>query len=57
MPAYSNDADFFPGMTQKWGLRFLINYGADTGRPYTRQPVLDRVEQQLRLDRPDQAGD
>ena len=25
MPDYSNDADFFPGMKQKWGLSFLIN--------------------------------
>jgi len=25
MPFYSNDADFFPGMKQKWGLSFLIN--------------------------------
>jgi len=24
-PAFSNDCDFFPGMTQKWGLSFLIN--------------------------------
>ena len=25
MPDYSNDADFFPEMKQKWGLSFLIN--------------------------------
>jgi CubicO group peptidase (beta-lactamase class C family) len=25
MPARSNDANFFPGMKQKWGLSFLIN--------------------------------
>ena len=25
MPPYSNDANFFPGMQQKWGLGFLIN--------------------------------
>jgi CubicO group peptidase (beta-lactamase class C family) len=25
MPFYSNDANFFPGMKQKWGLSFLIN--------------------------------
>lgn len=25
MPFYSNDADFYPGMKQKWGLSFLIN--------------------------------
>jgi CubicO group peptidase (beta-lactamase class C family) len=25
MPDYSNDADFYPGMKQKWGLSFLIN--------------------------------
>ena len=25
MPARSNDAEFFPGMVQKWGLGFLIN--------------------------------
>ena len=33
IPALSNDADFFPGMTQKWGLSFLINTEqAPTGR-------------------------
>jgi methyl acetate hydrolase len=25
MPAYSNDAEFFPGMVKKWGLGFMIN--------------------------------
>jgi len=25
LPQYSNDANFFPGMKQKWGLSFLIN--------------------------------
>jgi methyl acetate hydrolase len=25
MPAYSNDAEFFPGMPKKWGLGFMIN--------------------------------
>jgi CubicO group peptidase (beta-lactamase class C family) len=25
IPAASNDVDFFPGMTKKWGLSFLIN--------------------------------
>jgi len=25
MPDYSNDADFYPGKRQKWGLSFLIN--------------------------------
>jgi methyl acetate hydrolase len=25
MPEYSNDANFFPAMSQKWGLSFLIN--------------------------------
>jgi methyl acetate hydrolase len=25
MPEYTNDADFFPAMKQKWGLSFLIN--------------------------------
>src|SRR6185503_2244604 len=24
MPAYSNDAEFFPGMDKKWGLGFMI---------------------------------
>jgi CubicO group peptidase (beta-lactamase class C family) len=24
-PAYSNDAEFFPGMTKKWGLGFMIS--------------------------------
>jgi CubicO group peptidase (beta-lactamase class C family) len=32
-PALSRDADFFPGMPQKWGLSFLINTAlAPTGR-------------------------
>ncbi len=32
-PARSRDADFFPGMPQKWGLSFLINTAqAPTGR-------------------------
>ncbi len=25
VPAYSNDAEFFPGMVKKWGLAFMIN--------------------------------
>jgi CubicO group peptidase (beta-lactamase class C family) len=25
MPALSNDAEFFPGVTKKWGLSFMIN--------------------------------
>jgi len=25
IPAYSNDAEFFPGMVKKWGLGFMIN--------------------------------
>ncbi len=24
VPAYSNDAEFFPGMKKKWGLGFMI---------------------------------
>ena len=24
-PAYSNDAEFFPGMVKKWGLGFMIS--------------------------------
>jgi methyl acetate hydrolase len=32
-PAYSNDAEFFPGMAKKWGLGFMINTEqASTGR-------------------------
>ncbi|MGA3399092.1 MAG: serine hydrolase domain-containing protein [Acetobacteraceae bacterium] len=32
-PAFSNDAEFFPGMSKKWGLSFLINTeDAPTGR-------------------------
>ena len=32
-PAMSNDAEFFPGMSKKWGLSFLINTrDAPTGR-------------------------
>jgi methyl acetate hydrolase len=25
VPAYSNDAEFFPGMVKKWGLGFMIS--------------------------------
>jgi CubicO group peptidase (beta-lactamase class C family) len=33
MPPLSNDAEFFPGMSKKWGLSFLINtQPAPTGR-------------------------
>jgi methyl acetate hydrolase len=33
MPTRSNDADFFPGMTKRWGLTFMINEDtAPTGR-------------------------
>jgi len=33
MPALSNDAEFFPGVTKQWGLSFLINNEeAPTGR-------------------------
>jgi methyl acetate hydrolase len=32
MPPYSNDAEFFPGMTKKWGLGFMINTAAVPGR-------------------------
>ncbi|MGI9333334.1 MAG: serine hydrolase domain-containing protein, partial [Gammaproteobacteria bacterium] len=32
-PAYSNDAEFFPGMVKKWGLGFMLNTErAPTGR-------------------------
>ena len=34
LPAYSNDAEFFPGVAKSWGLTFLINEeDAPTGRP------------------------
>lgn len=33
MPAVSNDAEFFPGVTKQWGLSFMINNAeAPTGR-------------------------
>ncbi len=32
MPPYSNDAEFFPGMTKKWGLGFMINTEQVPGR-------------------------
>jgi len=35
MPPYSNDADLFPGMVQKWGLSFCIN--TEQG-PHGRSP-------------------
>jgi methyl acetate hydrolase len=31
MPAYSNDAEFFPGMVKKWGLGFMISTEAVPG--------------------------
>lgn len=34
IPALSNDAEFFPGMSKSWGLTFMINdEDAPTGRP------------------------
>jgi CubicO group peptidase (beta-lactamase class C family) len=34
IPAYSNDAEFFPGLEKTWGLSFMINEAeAPTGRP------------------------
>jgi CubicO group peptidase (beta-lactamase class C family) len=30
-PAYSNDAEFFPGMVKKWGLGFMISTEAVPG--------------------------
>jgi methyl acetate hydrolase len=30
-PAYSNDAEFFPGMVKKWGLGFMISTAPVTG--------------------------
>lgn len=34
IPAYSNDAEFFPGLEKSWGLSFMINeVEAPTGRP------------------------
>ena len=30
-PAYSNDAEFFPGMVKKWGLGFMISTAAVPG--------------------------
>jgi methyl acetate hydrolase len=31
VPAYSNDAEFFPGMAKKWSLGFMISTGAVPG--------------------------
>lgn len=31
MPAYSHDAEFFPGMVKKWGLGFMISTGPVPG--------------------------
>ncbi len=31
MPAYSHDAEFFPGMVKKWGLGFMISTAAVAG--------------------------
>jgi CubicO group peptidase (beta-lactamase class C family) len=31
VPAYSNDAEFFPGMVKKWGLGFMISAEAVPG--------------------------
>jgi CubicO group peptidase (beta-lactamase class C family) len=30
VPAFSNDADFFPGVEKTWGLSFMINLGPGT---------------------------
>jgi CubicO group peptidase (beta-lactamase class C family) len=35
VPAYSNDAEFFPGMVKKWGLGFMIS---TEGVPGGRSP-------------------
>lgn len=32
LPAYSNDAEFFPGMVKKWGLGFMISTAPVPGR-------------------------
>ena len=32
IPAYSNDAEFFPGMVKKWGLGFMISTERGRGR-------------------------
>ena len=34
-PTLSNDANFYPGMVQKWGLGFLLNTETD---PHGRSP-------------------
>src|SRR5207253_11331792 len=31
VPAYSNDAEFFPGMVKKWGLGFMVSTEAIPG--------------------------
>jgi methyl acetate hydrolase len=31
IPAFSNDAEFFPGMVKKWGLGFMISTAAAAG--------------------------
>jgi methyl acetate hydrolase len=31
IPAYSNDAEFFPGMVKKWGLGFMVSTGKVPG--------------------------
>ena len=52
----SNNVEFFPGMTKKWGLRFLINtQDAPTGRS-AGSLAWARARQYLFLARPEQAG-
>jgi methyl acetate hydrolase len=51
IPAYSNDAEFFPGMKKKWGLGFMIATEPGPCGPQRRQPQLGGTRQHLFLDR------
>ncbi len=59
IPAYSQDADFFPGMIKKWSLGFMISTAAVPGGRGAGSLDLGRARQHVFLDRsgqPDRRG-
>ena len=55
VPALSNDVDFFPGISLKWGFGHMINMQAGPERSQRRQPDLGWTVQYLLLDRSEKA--
>jgi len=51
VPAYSNDAEFFPGMVKKWGPRLYDLDRNSPRRAQPRQPRLGGAREHLFLDR------